>query len=137
LERQQAGAEPASTEKTAAVQSAAPVVAVNPFSQVIAAAREFAGGIAGDCEAATQSIRGSVSNSMRGVWSYRNAQGPEFHEFAKLPDGTILDATAGQSLAKAQVTAAELAGVEGLNAAIESGVFTPGLHEALRALVAR
>jgi len=117
--------------------TAPPVLTVNPFSQVIAAAREFAGGIAGDCEAASQSIRGSITNGMRGTWSYRNAQGPGFHEFVQLPDGTILDATAGQFLAKGQVTTTELSGVKGLNAAIESGVFTPALHEALRALVAR
>ena len=74
---------------------------------------------------------------MRRAWSYRSAGGPGFHEFVQLPDGTILDATAGQFLAKGQVTAAELGEVPGLNAAIESGVFTPTLHEALRALVAR
>lgn len=117
--------------------TAPPVLAVNPFSQAIAAARDFAGGIAGDCEAASQSIRGSIPNGMRGTWSYRNAQGPGFHEFVQLPDGTILDATAGQFLAKGQVTTTQLAGVEGLNAAIESGVFTLAIHEALRALVAR
>jgi len=122
----------------APVKVTAPSVAVaNPFAPIIEAARQFAGGIAGDCEAATQSIRGSLTNGMRRVWSYRNAQGPGFHEFVQLPDGTILDATAGQFLAKGQATATELAGVEGLNAAIESGVFTPALHEALRALVAR
>jgi hypothetical protein len=117
--------------------AAPPVLTVNPFAQIIAAAREFAGGIAGDCEAASQSIRSAIPNGMRGTWSYRNAQGPGFHEFVQLPDGMVLDATAGQFLAKGQVTATELAGVEGLNAAIESGVFTPTLHEALRALVAR
>jgi hypothetical protein len=130
-------ATPAVPEPVPVKATAPPMVVLNPFAQIIEAARDFAGGIAGDCEAATQSIRGSITNGMRGVWSYRNAQGPGFHEFVQLPDGTILDATAGQFLAKGQVTAAELAGVEGLNAAIESGVFTPGLHEALRALVAR
>jgi hypothetical protein len=109
---------------------------LSPFARAIAAAREFAGGIAGDCEAAAQSLVENLSNARPGKWSYRTNGMPGFHEFVQLPDGTILDPTAGQFLAKGQVTAAELAGVPGLNDAISSGVFTQSLHQALFNLVA-
>ncbi len=109
-----------------------------PFAEVISQARAAAGGIAGDCEGATAVIRSILKEAERGNWGWKDRLGrPGFHEFAKLPDGRILDATAGQYLANGTVTAQEVAGVPGLGAAIESGVFTAELHNALRALVTR
>ena len=132
---------------TQTVTAVAPKVAVpipttilrpGPFAEVISQARATAGGIAGDCEGATAVIRSVLKEAERGNWSWRDSLGrPGFHEFAKLPDGRILDATAGQYLANGMVTAQEVASVPGLGAAIESGVFTAELHNALRALVTR
>ncbi|HEY7160561.1 MAG TPA: hypothetical protein VH815_04845 [Acidobacteriota bacterium] len=109
-----------------------------PFAEIISQARSAAGGIAGDCETATAVIRSVIKEAGRGNWDWHDQLGrPGFHEFAQLADGRILDATAGQYLANGSVTAQEVANVPGLGAAIESGVFTTELHNALRALVTR
>jgi hypothetical protein len=114
------------------------IVRPGPFAEIISQARSAAGGIGGDCETATAVIRSVIKEAGRGNWDWHDQLGrPGFHEFAQLPDGRILDATAGQYLANGMVTAQEVANVPGLGSAIESGVFTAELHNALRALVTR